>query len=44
MRFTGRLHGRALPPGSYILEAVATDRAGRTSAPAAIRFRTVARL
>ena len=43
MRFTGRLRGRPLPQGTYILEAVATDRAGRMSAPAATRFRTVAR-
>jgi hypothetical protein len=43
MRFTGRLRGRPLPDGNYVLEAVATDRAGRTSAPAAILFRTVAR-
>ena len=43
MRFTGRLRGRPLAQGTYILEAVATDRAGRMSAPTATRFRTVAR-
>jgi hypothetical protein len=43
MRFTGRLRGRPLPEGAYLLEAVATDRAGRVSAPAAVRFRIVAR-
>lgn len=43
MRFTGRLRGRPLAPGAYILEAVATDPAGRASVPAAIRFRTLAR-
>ena len=43
MRFTGRLRGSALPRGTYILEAVATDPVGRMSAPAAIRFRTVDR-
>jgi hypothetical protein len=39
MRFTGRIRGRALPDGAYILTAVAIDRAKRTSAPAAARFR-----
>ena len=39
MRFTGRVRGRPLPGGSYILTAVATDRAGRSSAPSAARFR-----
>jgi len=39
MRFTGRLRGRPLPAGAYILEAVAFDRAGRMSAPSAVRFR-----
>ena len=39
MRFTGRIRGRALSKGVYILTAVAIDRAGRTSAPAAARFR-----
>ena len=39
MRFTGRLRGRPLPDGSYILTAVAMDRRGRASAPAAVRFR-----
>jgi hypothetical protein len=39
MRFTGRIRGRPLPEGTYILTAVATDRAGRSSAPSAARFR-----
>ena len=39
MRFTGRLRGRPLPVGAYILEAVAVDRAGRLSAPSAVTFR-----
>jgi hypothetical protein len=43
MRFTGRLRGRALPDGAYVLEAVATDRADRMSAPLVVRFRIVAR-
>jgi hypothetical protein len=43
MRFTGRLHGRALPEGAYVLEAVATDRVDRMSAPLVVRFRIVAR-
>jgi hypothetical protein len=38
-RFTGRLRGRPLPVGAYILEAVAVDRAGRLSAPSAVTFR-----
>ena len=42
MRFTGHLRGRALARGTYLLEAVATDRAGRMSPPAAVRFRTIA--
>jgi hypothetical protein len=43
MRFTGRLRGRALPEGAYVLEAVATDRVDRMSAPLVVRFRIVAR-
>ena len=39
LRFTGRIRGRPLPGGSYILTAIATDRAGRSSAPSAVRFR-----
>jgi hypothetical protein len=39
MRFTGRIRGRPLPDGAYILTAVATDRAARSSAPSATRFR-----
>ena len=39
MRFSGRIRGRALAIGPYTLVAVATDRAGRSSAPAAVRFR-----
>ena len=39
MRFTGRLRGRPLPVGAYILEAVPVDRAGRMSAPSAVAFR-----
>jgi hypothetical protein len=39
MRFTGRIRGRRLPEGAYILTAVATDRRGSTSAPSAVRFR-----
>jgi hypothetical protein len=41
MRFRGRIRGRPLPDGAYILTAVATDRRGRTSAPSAVRFRIV---
>ena len=39
MRFTGRIRGRALAVGAYTLIAVASDRAGRSSAPAAVRLR-----
>jgi hypothetical protein len=37
------LRGRALPEGAYVLEAVATDRVDRMSAPLVVRFRIVAR-
>ena len=43
MRFTGRIRGRPLPEGTYILTAVATDRAGRSSSPSAARFRVARR-
>jgi hypothetical protein len=43
MRFTGRIRGRPLPDGTYILTAVAIDRAGRASAPSAARFRIARR-
>jgi hypothetical protein len=39
LRFSGRVRGRPLAEGAYVLEAVAADRAGRTSAPMATRFR-----
>jgi hypothetical protein len=39
MRFSGRIRGRALPAGAYDLVAVASDRAGRSSAPAVLEFR-----
>jgi hypothetical protein len=39
LRFSGRVRGRALAPGPYVLRAVAVDRAGRRSAPSAVRFR-----
>jgi hypothetical protein len=39
LRLSGRIRGRALPPGSYVLRAVAVDRAGRQSPPAAVHFR-----
>jgi hypothetical protein len=38
LRLTGRLRGKPLPVGAYVLEAVAIDRAGRMSAPSAVRF------
>ena len=39
LRFSGRLRGRPLATGEYVLRAVVVDRAGRTSAPQALRFR-----
>jgi len=39
VRFTGRIRGRPLSGGPYILTAVATDGGGRSSAPSAARFR-----
>ena len=39
LRFSGRVRGRPLAPGTYVLRAVAVDLAGRTSAPAALPFR-----
>jgi hypothetical protein len=41
LRFSGRVRGRPLASGAYILRATAVDRAGRASAPAAVRFRIV---
>jgi len=38
-RFSGRLRGRPLAPGGYVLRAIAVDRARRESAPATVRFR-----
>lgn len=39
LRFSGRLRRKPLAPAEYVLSAVAVDRAGRESAPAAVRFR-----
>ena len=39
LRFSGRVRGRPLAPGAYVLRAVAVDRARRTSTPEAVRFR-----
>jgi hypothetical protein len=39
LRLSGRIRGRPLAPGSYVLRAVAVDLAGRTSAPLAVPFR-----
>jgi hypothetical protein len=38
-RFSGRLRGRPLAPGGYVLRAIAVDRAHQESAPATVRFR-----
>ena len=38
LRFSGRLRGRPLAPGGYVLRALAVDRARRESAPATVRF------
>ena len=42
LRFTGRVAGKALAPGTYRLVAVPT-LAGRKGAAATVRFRIVAR-
>ncbi len=39
LRFSGRIHGRALPPGGYRLLATAVDRAGRRSTTVTADFR-----
>ncbi len=39
LRFSGRVRGRPLAEGEYVLEAVAVSRAGRKSPPLAVRFR-----
>ena len=39
LRFSGRVRGRPLAEGAYVLEALAVDRAGRKSAAIAVRFR-----
>jgi hypothetical protein len=38
-RFSGRIGSRALKPGAYRLEVVATDRAGNRSRPVTATFR-----
>jgi hypothetical protein len=40
-KFTGRLAGKALKPGSYRLVAVARDAAGNASSVKRARFRIV---
>ncbi len=42
VRFLGRLRGRALAPGAYILRLRATDAAGNRSRAVQLRFRVVA--
>jgi hypothetical protein len=39
LRFSGRVRGRPLATGPYVLRAVAVDRAGRTSVPVTAAFR-----
>ena len=39
LRFSGRVRGRPLAEGAYVLAALAVDRAGRRSAATAVRFR-----
>lgn len=39
LRFSGRVGGRALSSGAYVLRAVAVDRDGSRSMPAAVPFR-----
>ncbi|HEX6585045.1 MAG TPA: hypothetical protein VF056_15700 [Thermoleophilaceae bacterium] len=38
LRFSGRVRGRALAAGAYVLSAAAVDRGGRKSATKAVRF------
>ena len=44
LRFSGRVRGRPLAPGAYVLKAAAIDRGGRTSAPTAVRLRVASQL
>jgi uncharacterized protein YkwD len=39
LRFSGRLNGRRLAPGAYLLVAVSTDATGRRSKPRSLSFR-----
>ena len=39
LRFSGRVRGRPLAPGAYVLAAMAADRAGRTSVATVAHFR-----
>jgi hypothetical protein len=41
-RFSGRLRGRALAPGSYVLKAFAVDSAGNRSQPRSVAFTILA--
>jgi hypothetical protein len=41
IKFSGRIAGRALAPGTYRATLLATDTAGRSSAPERLRFRVV---
>ncbi|HEU0019901.1 MAG TPA: hypothetical protein VFQ14_06385, partial [Thermoleophilaceae bacterium] len=41
VRFLGRVRGRALTPGAYVLRLSATDAAGNRSQPKALRFSVV---
>ena len=41
IHFTGRIHGKPLPPGRYMLSAIARDNTGRESDPVATGFRIV---
>jgi hypothetical protein len=43
VRFLGRVRGRALPPGAYVLRLRATDQAGNHSRPKTLKFKVVPR-
>ena len=43
VRFSGRIKGRTLKPGSYRLRVTATDAAGNRSAARTVRFKVVRR-
>jgi hypothetical protein len=41
LRFSGKLHGKPLPPGRYLAKATAVDSAGRKSTPRSTPFKVL---